>query len=752
MDAETTPPAGESRLHFLDYWRIIRVRKLVILTVFLLVVLTTTLVTYWLPKTYMSVVRMDVKKDETTVGRFGGQQTSQPFDPFFIQTQFERIQSKEVLWKVIEDLRLQERWARRLNRPAPFKRAEAEEILKKRIDPRQIRSTSIIEIRVYSELMEEAAEIANKIADVYKANRQKSQDERTKQGLVELRGQFNAKSNEVVQAKVFVDNLRTNLGIDLISVESAQGAIALDVDTVRQLEQQLNEFTTKLVGKEKLVIGLTNRTVEQLRSEMKTVVPDESLSRLIAQHTQAAQDFAARKATVGEENLEYKRAQAILDAVSTQVDDAIRGILNGLRLELDSMRAQRESLKTALDAAKVRSRETGLKVSQFVRALDDFDRLKRVRDAVELKIFQEESDAKLYSPATVEITDPAEIIERPVLPKVSLNVALGVFFGLLVGIGLAFFIEYLDTSVKTIDDIERSLQTPVLGVIPQNVGFLGDEGPESPNSEAYRILRTNVLFSRKDQALNSLTVVSGGAGEGKSTTVLNLAVTFAQQGANVLLVDSDLRRPSLHKRLNLSNQVGLTNYLLKQKKLEEVIQTTSVSGLAFLPSGKLPASAMSILNTQQMRDFIAEVKRRYDFVFFDSPPIMGVSDASILVSEMDLAVMVIQYRKYPQSMAIRARQMIEKYGHNLLGVVLNNINVSQDAGYYYYGGDYYGYYNKADRNRAREESKSPARNAKSAPPTNGEPAKNEARGEDAFKAERHKPKAEPGEGGLHSKY
>ena len=273
---------------------------------------------------------------------------------------------------------------------------------------------------------------------------------------------------------------------------------------------------------------------------------------------------------------------------------------------------------------------------------------------------------------------------------------MGIIVGLAVGIGLAFFIEYLDTSVKTIDDVERALQAPVLGVIPQNVGSLIDEGPDSPHAEAYRVLRTNVLFSRKDAKLNTMTIVSGGAGEGKSTTMFNLAVVFAQSGQRILIIDSDLRRPSIHKLLRLSNSVGLTNYLMKQNTLEEVIQTTSLPTLDFMPSGKLPSSSMGILSSVQMKELIREVKRRYDFVFFDSPPIMGVSDASILASEVDLVLQVIQYRRYPQPMTIRAKQMIEKVGGNLMGIVLNNINMAQDENYYYYSGYYYDYYSKRD--------------------------------------------------------
>jgi capsular exopolysaccharide synthesis family protein len=207
-------------------------------------------------------------------------------------------------------------------------------------------------------------------------------------------------------------------------------------------------------------------------------------------------------------------------------------------------------------------------------------------------------------------------------------------------------------------------------------------------------LRTNILFSRKDDKLNTVVVVSAGAGEGKSTTAFNLATIFAQNGSRVLVVDSDLRRPTLHKMISVTNALGLTNYLLKQNSLDEVIQTTKVPTLHLMASGKLPSSSIGILSSAQMKELISELKGRYDFVFFDSPPIMGVSDASILASEVDMTLQVIQYRRYPQPMNIRAKQMIEKVGGNLLGIVLNNINMSQDESYYYYSGYYHDYYSK----------------------------------------------------------
>jgi capsular exopolysaccharide synthesis family protein len=332
----------------------------------------------------------------------------------------------------------------------------------------------------------------------------------------------------------------------------------------------------------------------------------------------------------------------------------------------------------------------------YYRAKEDVESIRRNYEDLERTRNRVDADAGMPNQNVVLVCIPATVAKEPYFPKSYYIIPAGVIVGLLVGLGLAFFIEYLDTSVKTIDDVERSLQAPVLGVIPQSVGIILEEGAESPHAEAYRVLRTNILFSRKNESWNTISVLSGGAGEGKSTTLFNLATVFAQNGQRILVVDSDLRRPTLHKSLHVSNTVGLTDLLLKQRAIEDVIQKTKLPTMDFLASGKLPSSSMSILGSPQMKEAIQELKRRYEFIFFDSPPLLGVSDASILASEMDMVLQVIQYRRYPQPMTLRAKQMILKVGGNLIGLVLNNINMSQDENYYYYSGYYEYQYKQKD--------------------------------------------------------
>jgi len=719
--AKTNSNPVETKLHFLDYWRIIRIRKTVILAVFLLVVLTTTAVTFILPESWSSTVRIAVEKDVSDINPIGFTQNNSAYDPFFIRTEFEKIRSRKVLYKVIENLRLNERWGERYNNNIPLKTPETFDILHGKIDVRETRNTSLIEIRVYSDAKEkdnpaqEAAKIANEIANVYRATRLELKKEMSRKGIEVLKEELKQNDEEVKAAEAAVEQLRQKYKISDVQPEGAYAYSTLEPQTVRSLEEQRIRVEADYSGLAGLLNGLLKLREEhgdsELRKSILTAINDELLSKLMTDLSTTEANLAKLNAGLGPRNPEFIAMAAMQANLDTNINQRINGILGGLKLKVDAFKLNLDTLASAVDHARTNDAFMTEQYRPYFKAKRKLDDLQKLRDAVHLRILQETVDAALPKTSIVEITDNAEPGRRPVSPNFKLNIALGIIVGLIVGIGLAFFIEYLDTSVKTIDDVERALQAPVLGVIPQNVSSLILEGPESPHAEAYRVLRTNVLFSRKREDANSITVVSGGAGEGKSTTIFNLAVVFAQNGQRALLVDSDLRRPSLHKLLNVSNSIGLTNYLLRQNTLEEVIQTTSIPTLDFLPSGKLPSSSLGILNSTQMKDFIKEAKRRYDFVFFDSPPIMGVSDASILASEVDLSVLVIQYRKYPQAMTIRAKQMVEKVGGAMLGVVLNNINISQDSYYYYYSGYYYDYYAKREEEPAAKnngEKKKPA--------------------------------------------
>jgi capsular exopolysaccharide synthesis family protein len=703
MDKIPSTDQSSDKLHILDYWRIIRVRFVTILLVFLLTAVTTTIVTLLLPKTFMSLSRISIEKDTSDIAPLLGMQSGpSAFDPYFIQTEFEKIQSQKVLDKVVIKCNLTEDW-KRLNGGKSLTDIEARKTLKKAIDIRQFRNTSIIELRAYDRIPTKAQEIAQALAEEYQNHRKDAQKARVEEGIRVLQVRMGIVNKEIDVMQADVDNLRAKLGISDAAGEESYSIIEPEI--VRRYESELIDARGIHTSMATLLQGLKQQSPEELRASISTAYPDAQLDVLIREFHTGEQTLANYSIDLGNQHPRIKGLEKVVATLEQQIDNRIQGVLAGLELKTGSAQAQVVQLQT--DVADAKKRESDMRENgrDYFDAKRELSNTTRIRDTILFRVMQEEVDLALPKESTVEITDNADRPMKAVRPNIPMNIALGVVVGLILGVGLAFFIEYLDTSVKTIDDVERALGTAVLGVIPQNVGSLLDEGDESPHAEAYRVLRTNILFAgRKSETQTTFSVVSGGAGEGKTTTMFNLAVVFAQMGDRILIVDSDLRRPSMHRYLKVSNNIGLTNYLLGQATIDEVIQTSEIPSLHFIPSGKLPSSSMGILSSAKMKEFVVDMKSRYDYVFLDAPPIMGVSDASVLASMVDMCVLVVQYRKYPQMMTQRAKEMVTKVGGNLVGVVLNNINISQDSYYYYYSGYYYdNYYKSLDKEESAED-------------------------------------------------
>jgi succinoglycan biosynthesis transport protein ExoP len=327
---------------------------------------------------------------------------------------------------------------------------------------------------------------------------------------------------------------------------------------------------------------------------------------------------------------------------------------------------------------------------KYAVAKEMLARSTRLRDALEMRYLQEQIKLRIPK-STVEVISSAQVPEADeyVSPNMPLNIVLSLLLGLAAGVGLAYFVEYLDTSVKTIEDIETTLGLPVLGVIPQKVRPLSEPNANAAHAEFYRVLRTNTLFSDRFEGGKALCLTSGSMGEGKSLTLYNLAYVSAELGERTILVDSDLHRPRQHKMFGVENDLGLANVLIGERDLDEVVHKSVHPNLDFLPSGKLDSGVHGLLDTQRMRALVVTLKERYDRIYFDAPPVIGVSDAAVLAREVDGVLLLIQHRKYPKALSMRAKGMLDNMGANTMGVVLNNINVSKDQSYYYYHHYYY---------------------------------------------------------------
>lgn len=694
--------SNEAQLHFLDYWRVIRSRKEVILAVTLLVVLTGTGVTFMLPKKYAATVRILVRQDATDIDVFE-RQFSAAYNPFFLRTQYEIIKSKPILYEVIRNLNLQEAWGLRyLDGERPLTREEAYEMLTGSMNVTQARDTSLIEITVYSTEPPESARVANEIANVYRDHRLQAKRREIKSAIDSLQNEMKKQQDKVDAVENRVETIREDLGVSMLD-----RGVSVDKIRLSQLEADRLAANVDRVVRKARYEQLVNLEGEDLLNASAYIVNDPALARIRSDLVDTEVGLKLALETYGANHPEVKRLVAGRDELKLQLKNALAGLKKGLEADYAVAREKYEALEMALGEARIEDIESERdKFLPFEKAQRELDVQRAILEALQARVAQE--GISLEVPRTaVEIVDPAEPPLRQVSPNIAVNIVLSLVMGLVGAIGLAFFIEYLDTSVKTVDDVERSMGLPVLGVIPQKVRPLIEEGPESPHAEAYRVLRTNMQFAAKKSG-GAYVVVSGGVGEGKSTTLFNLAFICAQLGDKVLIVDSDLRRPVQHTILGMSNRFGLTNVLMRDVPIEETIKATSMPNLHFLPSGKLPRSSLGLLDTQRLRELVKNLKSRYDYVFFDSPPVMGVSDASILVSEMDAVLLVIQYRKYPKMISTRAKQIVENVGGKLIGVVLNNINIMRDDYYYYYHSYYSHYYAPGEESQVEPAASSKA--------------------------------------------
>ena len=685
-------PQSENKLHFLDYWRVVKSRKEIILAVVLLVVLTGMAYTFTMPKVYMANARISVREDALDVPVFDRQFLS-AYNPFFLKTQYEIIQSRPILHQVVQNLDLQQKWAVKYGAEGgSLRREDAYMILNKSVRVNQYRDTSLIDIQVYSEDREEAARIANEIANVYREQRLSLKRREVKRGVDALENELQKQQERVDAAENELERLRKQGGVSVL-----QRGVRIDKMRLQSLEADRIAARVDMLVREARLNQLESLKGEELMNASAYIVNDQSLLILRKQLVDTEVQIKLLLENYGLNHPEVRRLQAGLDELRVKLDAALEGLKKGIRADYEVSKAKYEALEAELQEARAADiASEAEQILPFERAERNVDIQREILTALRARVAQQ--GIELEVPRTpVEVVEPAEPPpeNRFVSPKIMFNLLLSGIIGLVAGIGLAFFIEYLDTSVKTVDDVERHLGLPVLGIIPQKVRSLMEEGPDSAHAEAYRVLRTNMQFARKgDEPGGAFAVVSGGAGEGKSTTLFNLAYVCAQLGDRVLVVDSDLRRPVQHTFLGLSNRFGLTNVLLREAPVEEAIKATSVPNLHFLPSGKLPRTALGLLDSQRMRDLVRNLKARYDVVFFDSPPIVGVSDASILASEVDGVLLVVQYRKYPRDISARARRMLDNVGATVMGVVLNNINILRDDNYYYYH-SYYSHYDQS---------------------------------------------------------
>src|SRR6185437_2170987 len=448
----------ETRLHFLDYWRIIRIRKTVILAVFLLVVITATVVTLMLPERYASTASIQVDQEHPDISGVGEMPYANGYDPYFLLTEFQTIQSHAVLSLVSDAMHLKEKWGKKYNNGQPMTEEEVEDLIKKNLDLTQLRNTKFIQIKAFSDNPQEAADLANQVAKSYKEYRSDEYDALKNGGIESLDQQLKEQDDKVKQAQDKVDELRTKLKINDAMANAPSAAALMTADRVRELDARRVTEEADYNSQKTLLETLKSQKPEELRQALPTAVNDTQLSDLLSELDLADQALIRMQIDYTPDHPKYKNAQKLVDDLNHKIDARVDGILVGLEAKVAAAKSALDTLTKDIADAEQTDIDTASKAAPYFAAKEDLEREQRLREVLALRVKQEGIDKALPKGRMVTIMDPANVDNKAVQPNKPLNIILGVVFGLVVGVGLAFFIEYLDTSVKTIDDVERALQ------------------------------------------------------------------------------------------------------------------------------------------------------------------------------------------------------------------------------------------------------------------------------------------------------
>jgi capsular exopolysaccharide synthesis family protein len=584
------------------------------------------------------------------------------------------------------------------------------------VDP--ITRTRLSQIRFTSPDPQLASDVVNAHVDAY-----------IQQGL-RLRSEAGEEARAFLETKL--EELRERLEdseIALNGYRREKGMLSLDdgenivVDRLSDLNKAVSEAEAKRIGLEAEVKLVHSRDYDSLPA----VADSALIQTLKSQLGDVERKYVELAARFRPAYPAVQEAQAELRGMSERLDGEIRKVVGSIESAYLAAMDNETQLRERMEEQKGRVLELKDAAVQYAVLKRESDANRELYESV-LQRMKEVGVAATVRASNVSVIDPATPPRFPSEPRKGRALLLALFAGAMVGACVVFGRSYLDSSVKSCEDVERHLRLPSLGVVPDfaalpeggmayaprpagggstrrgarlslverraesNGSLILTRDPNCVVTESYRTLRTAILFSQPEAPPKTMLFTSALESEGKTTSALNTALVFAKMGAQVLVIDADLRRAKCHERLGTGNLSGLTEALTGQRSFAEVVRRTPVENVDLVSSGSLPPNPTELLGSRAMAEFIAQAGERYDFIFIDSPPVMPVNDAVVLSPLVDGVVLVVRAHGTPRQIIQRAEARLAQARASLLGVVLNKLDARSDNYATYYGGRYYSSY------------------------------------------------------------
>jgi succinoglycan biosynthesis transport protein ExoP len=705
--------------HLLDYLIILRKHQWLILTFLLTVVTVVTIASFKMKPVYEAAARVEVDKEAQAMqtpfpdsNGFGDYEDTEAY----IETQTKILQSETLALMTIKSLDLArypefggspDAIAWQHAGPAASRPAILGAFLG-HLAVKRVPNSRLIEVHFEAEDPQLAAQVVNTHLQNY------------------VEENFRSKYDATTQASNWLSAELEELRIKVEKSEDARIAYQREnqiweIDEKQDITSQKLGDLSKAVTDAQTDVALKEALYRMAISGNVDALPaarnNDVISSLLKRQSDLDEQYAEALDQYGPNFPKVLRLAAQRKEVAQNLANARKTMVESVETDYNTARSHVELLQEALDKQKAEANDLAEKLVQYHILQHDAESNKQLYDGLLQKLKEAGITAGLRS-SNIRVVDPALAPASPSRPQKARNILLAVLVGLVGGVGLALFREYLDNTVKSPDDIEALTGLPSLAVVPSlpglrtshsrfsrlarevapqsasgpRVELLSYVQPKSQISEAFRALRTSLLLSQADHPPQVILVTSALPREGKTTAAVNLAVTLAQLGDRTLLMDSDLRKPGIRRALNLTigKEVGLSSYLAGVSTLDEVtIPHPTINNLAAITTGPVPPSPADLLSSHRMREAIVELRHRFKFIVIDSPPVMAATDPVILSALTDGVLLVVRSGETPKEAFTRTRDLLAAVKCRLLGVVLNAVDSS--APDYYYSYRYYPY-------------------------------------------------------------
>ncbi|HWQ68713.1 MAG TPA: polysaccharide biosynthesis tyrosine autokinase [Patescibacteria group bacterium] len=720
--------------HSMDYWRVLVRHRWIVLACFLVTVISVAVATFMQQPVYKATATIKIDRAELKVLKFDDASPlpDSETDSYY-QTQYKLLTSYSLAERVVKRLNLDTNpefsgtgtqgpasptWTWFTNlidliRPRPSMQAASGETstiespvvqsFLNRLNIEPVKNTRLVKIAFLSASPELSAQIANAMAENFI---EQSIEQRL--GAMKYAGDFLAKQIQEVRIKLESSD-------ELLQKFATQKQYLVLDEKQEQTTKQLSLLTDALMKarSERLAKeALYRQTQGQDFQSLPSVLENSLIAGLKTEYFRLQAEYRKLSSTFLPDYPRMVALKSNIEEVKVKLDSEVQKIVDGLRSSYEAGLKSEHLLQSAVDKQKIvtlKTNEDSIQYNILKREVD----INRELYAGLLQRMKETAVSAGLDSTNIQVTDPAKVPLGRDSPKRLRNLTLGIVLGLSLGIGLAFFADYLDNTVNKIEEVESTFVLPILGIVPalasverrKRLKGTTNNGQETKSfelamyqdqfsllSEAIRNIRTSLLFSLPENPPKLLLVTSAEPGDGKTGVSINLSIALSQLGGDVLLIDADMRYPDCHRILGQDRTPGLSNFLVGDAELSAAIKPTTIPHLYLLPAGQSPLNPTELISSERMKVAMELLCQQFKHVIIDAPPVLGFSDSVLLSTFAEGTLFVIRAGKTVRDAAQRALRMLNAVNAKILGVVLNHLDL-QSNGYSYYQ-DHRDYYHR----------------------------------------------------------